>query len=115
MGSVLGAAGVAIASAAVAPVAMPDSPNPLAAGDTGQGCIAGLMLAACMIVLGVASAPVAVVVYLASSPARSAWPRRSLRLHRWWAWRCCGAGCRWHALRLSGAEEQLVQKVTPAR
>jgi len=114
MGSVLGAAGVAVASAAAAPVAMPDSPNPLAAGDTGQGCIAGLMLAACMFVLGVASAPVAVGVYLASSRSvglatlvATAAPLVGLAL----LW----GGTALARARLSGAEEQLVHKVTPAR
>jgi len=113
-GSVLGAAGVAVASAALAPVALPDSPNPLAGGDTGQGCVAGLMLAACMFVLGVASLPVAAVIYLASE--RSAVLATVAAV----AAPAVGALVLWAGVavargRISGAEEVLVAQVTPAR
>ncbi len=113
-GSVLGAAGVAVSSASLAPVAMPDSPNPLAAGDTGQGCVAGLMLAMCMLVLAVVSVPVAVGIYLAS--ARSA----GLTVLVASAAPVTGIAMLWGGMalarwRLSGNEELLVQKVTPAR
>lgn len=114
VGSVLAAAGVAVASAALAPVAMPDSPNPLAAGDTGQGCVAGVMLAVCMFVLGAVSVPVAAGIFFASQ--RSA-PLATLVaaaaplvgvLVLW-------AGMKVARSRLRGAEEQLVDRVTPAR
>jgi ABC-2 type transport system permease protein len=114
LGSVLAASGVAVASAAWAPVAMPDSPNPLAAGDTGQGCVAGLMLAACMTVLGVVSLPIAVGIYLASGRSSSsaalvalAAPVVGVVVLR--------GGIAVASARLRGAEELLVQKVTPAR
>jgi ABC-2 type transport system permease protein len=114
IGSVTAAAGVAVASATLAPVAMPDSPNPLAAGDTGQGCVAGLMLAACMAVLAIVSLPVAAGIYVAStsSPALAA----AVAL----ASPVIGLLVLWGGIavatsRLRGAEEQLVQKVTPAR
>jgi hypothetical protein len=113
-GSVLAAAGVAIASAVFAPVAMPESPNPLAGGDTGQGCIAGLMLAICMTALGVVSLPVAVGIYLASTSSASLAALVSLCapvvgvLVLW-------AGTALATSRITGHEERLVQQVTPAR
>lgn len=113
-GSVLAAAGVAVASAALAPVALPDSPNPLAAGDTGQGCIAGLMLAACMFVLGAVSLPVSAAIYLASE--------RSVELATLAALLApvVGVAVMWGGVavaraRLRGFEEALVERVTPAR
>jgi hypothetical protein len=114
VGSVLAAAGVAVASASLAPVAMPDSPNPLAAGDTGQGCVAGLMLAACMLVLGLVSLPVAVgilvtsadSVVVATAVACAAPVVGALVL---WG------GAALATARLRGSEELLVEKVTPAR
>ena len=113
-GSVLAAAGVSVASAALAPFALPDSPNPLAAGDTGQGCVAGLMLAACMFVLGVTSAPVALAVVLASG--------RSVGLTVLAATLAplVGAATMWAGAaaaraRLRGREAELVTMVTPAR
>jgi ABC-2 type transport system permease protein len=114
LGSVLAASGVAVASAAWAPVAMPDSPNPLAAGDTGQGCVAGLMLAACMTVLGVVSLPIAVGVYLASGRSSSAAALVALAAPVVGAVVLRG-GIAVASARLRGAEELLVQKVTPAR
>lgn len=114
VGSVLAAAGVAVASAVWAPVAMPDSPNPLAGGDTGQGCVAGLMLAACMTVLGVVSVPVAVGVYLGSN-ASPEWAALAAVASPVVGVLVLMGGVRLAASRLRGAEEQLVQKVTPAR
>lgn len=114
LGSVLAASGVAVASAAWAPVAMPDSPNPLAAGDTGQGCIAGLMLAVCMTALAVVTLPVAAGIYAGSlrSPAVAALaalaaPVVGLLVQR--------GGMALARARLEGEEERLVQRVTPAR
>ncbi|MFN7151194.1 MAG: hypothetical protein ACK4V6_17170, partial [Microthrixaceae bacterium] len=95
-------------------VAMPESANPLAAGDTGQGCIAGLMLAVCMLVLGLTSLPVAAAVYFASESSAAAAMLAALVAP------VAGALVLWGGMsiarsRLAGAEERLVQKVTPAR
>lgn len=113
-GSLAASAGVATASASLAPVALPDSPNPLAAGDTGQGCIAGFMLAAGTVVLGVVSAPVAVLIAFTSSrgvlpttlAAVSAPVVGALTL-----WGCLQLA----RLRMEDREAELVQNVTPSR
>ena len=114
VGSVLAASGVSVASAALAPFALPDSPNPLAAGDTGQGCVAGLMLGVCMFVLVVVSAPVAIAVTLASD--RSV----GLTVLAAAAAPLVGAATMWGGAslaraRLRGREAELVTMVTPAR
>jgi ABC-2 type transport system permease protein len=113
-GSLAAAAGVSVVGASLAPVALPDSPNPLAAGDTGQGCIAGLMLGASMLVLLVVSAPVAVLVAIASG--RSALLATAAALVA----PIVGGGVLWAAVllsrwRLDGREAELVELVTPAR
>lgn len=113
-GSVLAAAGVAVASAALAPVAMPDSPNPLAAGDTGQGCVAGVMLAVCMFVLGAVSVPVAAGIFFASqrsAPLATLVAAASPLVGVLVLW----AGMKVARSRLRGTEEQLIERVTPAR
>ena len=107
-------AGVAVASATLAPVAMPDSPNPLAAGDTGQGCVAGLALTACMTVLMIASLPVGLAVYLASGTSALLATLVALGAP------LVGALVLWGAvsvavIRLSGNEDRLIELVTPAR
>lgn len=114
IGSVLGAAGVAVASATLAPVAMPDSPNPLAAGDTGQGCVAGLALTACMTVLMITSVPVGLAVYLASGSSAPLTTLAALGAP------VVGALVMWGAVavavaRLSRNEDRMIELVTPAR
>jgi hypothetical protein len=113
-GSLTAAAGVSVVGASLAPVALPDSPNPLAAGDTGQGCIAGLVLAVSMLVLAVVSLPVAAVVVVGSGRSVAAGTAAaflapvigSLLL----------AGCMVLARgKLRGREAELVQAVTPGR
>lgn len=113
-GSVIGAAGVAVASAVYGPVAMPDTPNPLAAGDTGQGCVAGIMLGLCMLVLVVTSAPVGIAIYLASE--RSALLTTGAAVGAVAMGLAVLAGTSWlAAYRLDGSEAELVDRVTLAR
>ena len=113
-GALLAAAGVSVASASIAPVAVPESPNPLASGDTGQGCLAGVMLTVGLVVLGVLSAPIALAVVLASSRSVGwttvvalAAPLLGLAVLRGGLWLSVA--------RLGGREAELVQKVTPTR
>jgi ABC-2 type transport system permease protein len=113
-GSLLAASGVSVANASLAPVALPDSPNPLAAGDTGQGCAAGAILGIGTLVLAVVSAPVAALVVVATwsgvLPATAAALSAPV----------VGALVLWGGMavarsRIKGQEAELVQKVTPAR
>lgn len=113
-GSVLLATGASVVSATVAPFAVPDSPNPFAAGDTGQGCVASLVLMADMVVLSVVSLPVAVLVWWAST--QSAGLTAAVAL----LGPVVGAGVLWGCLRLAGGmiegrEPELVARITPAR
>jgi ABC-2 type transport system permease protein len=113
-GSVLLATGASVVSATVAPFAVPDSPNPFAAGDTGQGCVASLVLMADMVVLSVVSLPVAVLVWWAST--QSAGLTAAVAL----LGPAVGAAVLWACLRLAGGmiegrEPELVARITPAR
>ncbi|MFM7062309.1 MAG: hypothetical protein ACKO04_02280, partial [Actinomycetes bacterium] len=114
LGSMLLAAGASVVSAAAAPFSVPDSPNPFAAGDTGQGCLAGGILAIDMIALSVVSVPVALAVWWASlrSPELTALvalvaPLMGLAV--------LFGGVALAAKILTGHEHELVEKVTPAR
>ena len=114
IGSLMASAGVAVASASWAPVALPDSPNPLASGDAGQGCVAGLMLGVGMLALAAITAPVAVPVFLASSRSTLLTTGAALLAP------VVGALALWGCVALSrsrirGREAELVQLVTPAR
>jgi hypothetical protein len=72
------------------------------------------MLAVCMLVLGLTSLPVAAAIYLASESSAGAATLVALVAP------VAGALVLWGGMsvarsRLAGAEEQLVQRVTPAR
>jgi ABC-2 type transport system permease protein len=114
VGALFGAAGVSVATAALAPVAVPESPNPLAAGDTGQGCLAAVMLTLGLTVLAVASAPIAIPVLLASAES-VAWTTAAAAFAPLLGLALWLGGIRIATSRLSGREAELVQRVTPAR
>lgn len=113
-GSIASASGVAVLTASLAPVAMPASANPLAAGDTGQGCVAGLMLTIGIMVLVVTTAPfVLAVYYLSERTLLGSTVVAGLALG-------AGLGLLWATMRLadgrlSGHEAALVDLVTPRR
>ncbi|UDY37106.1 hypothetical protein [Dermatobacter hominis] len=114
MGSVLLATGASVVSATVAPFAVPDSPNPFAAGDTGQGCVASLVLMADMAVLTIVSLPVALAVWWASTQSAALTAVVAL------AGPAVGSAVLYGCLRLAGGmiegrEAELVARITPAR
>lgn len=113
-GSVMQATGASVLSAAVAPFAVPESPNPFAAGDTGQGCLASTLLLVDMIVLGVVSLPVAGLVIWASTVSPAATTAASAAAPVVGAL-VLAAGIRLATGVLRGHEAELVAKVTPAR
>ncbi|MHB1137782.1 MAG: hypothetical protein ACYC2O_02425 [Microthrixaceae bacterium] len=113
-GALLAASGVSVATAALAPVAVPESPNPLASGDTGQGCMAAVMLSLGLVVLGVASAPIAIPVVFASGSSVG-WTMLAALTAPLLGIAMLRGGVALATARLRGREAELVQKVTPAR
>lgn len=61
-GGLLAGTGGAIVQSTLVPIAIPESDNPLASGDTGKGCLAGVVLAAVLIALAVVTLPVALAL-----------------------------------------------------
>ncbi len=114
LGSILLATAASVLSAAIAPFSLPDSPNPLAAGDAGQGCLAGSVLAGGMVVLTLVSLPVALAVLWGASQGPGTTAAVAV------AAPVLGAVLLVAALAgadrlLTGREPELVAKVTPAR
>lgn len=113
-GSVMMATGASVLSAAAAPFAVPESPNPFAAGDAGQGCLASTVLLIEMVVLGVISLPMAGAVFWASTVSPAMTALVSLVVPAVGAL-VLFAGIRLATGILRGREDLLVAKVTPAR
>ena len=114
VGSVAASAGVAVLSAVLAPFALPDSPNPLAGGDTGQGCLAGIMLALSVLVLGVITAPVAAGIWWASGTSTLVATLVALAapvVGGFAMWACTALA----VARVQSREAELIGVVTPGR
>ncbi|NND74748.1 MAG: hypothetical protein HKN44_07035 [Ilumatobacter sp.] len=58
-GGLLAGAGGAIVQSTLVPIAIPEGDNPLAGGDSGKGCLAGLILACVVLALAAITLPVA--------------------------------------------------------
>jgi hypothetical protein len=59
IGGLLAGTGAAVVQSTLVPIAIPESDNPLASGDSGKGCLSGLILAALLTVLAIVTLPVA--------------------------------------------------------
>lgn len=113
-GSVMMATGASVLSAALAPFAVPDSPNPFASGDAGQGCLASAVLLVNLIVLGMVSVPIAGLVYWGSTVSTAMTTAVSV------SGPLIGAAVMFGGIRLAtgalrGREVELIARVTPAR
>lgn len=62
LGGLLAGTGGAIVQSTLVPIAIPEGDNPLASGDSGKGCLAGLILAAVLTVLAVLTLPAALAL-----------------------------------------------------
>lgn len=62
LGAVLLGAGVAVVISLMAPVAVPDSPNPFASPESGQGCLSSIGLVLALLFMLLVTAPVAVTL-----------------------------------------------------
>ncbi|MEM9514156.1 MAG: hypothetical protein AAGA42_04790 [Actinomycetota bacterium] len=115
LGGLLAGVGGAIVQSTLVPIAIPESDNPLAAGDSGRGCIAGLMLAAVLIVLGLITLPVALALLWAldrgSVPLVTVFSAATLAT----GWAVRVFGIRYALSNWRRREPEIVAAVTPAR
>jgi hypothetical protein len=58
-GGLLAGTGGAVVQSTLIPIAIPEGDNPLASGDSGKGCLAGVILAAVVLSLAVVTLPIA--------------------------------------------------------
>jgi hypothetical protein len=67
VGGLLAGSGGAILQSTIVPVAIPDTDNPFAAGETGRGMMAALLLGAVLLALAVVTIPVALALLWANA------------------------------------------------
>lgn len=115
IGGLLAGAGAAVVQSAWVPIAIPDSDNPFASGESGKGMVAALLLGVVLIGLAIATVPVALALFWATDRGRVGLVTLFgvstivvgygvLRLGTWIA-----------TGRLSGRDPEFVSAVTPAR
>lgn len=70
LAGLLAGSGGAIVQSAMVPIAMPESDNPFASGETGKGVVAALLLLVVLTSLAVATVPIALALFWASDRGR---------------------------------------------
>ncbi|MEM8620574.1 MAG: hypothetical protein AAGF73_12720 [Actinomycetota bacterium] len=115
LGGLLAGVGGAIVQSTLVPIAIPESDNPLATGDSGRGCIAVLMLAAVLTALAVITLPVALALLWAldrdSVPLVTIFGAATLVA----GWMVRVGGVRYALTNWRSREPEIVAAVTPAR
>lgn len=115
VGGLFGGAGAAMVQSSIVPIAIPDSDNPLAGGDSGKGWFAALLLATVLLALAILTLPIALALVWALD-------RESITLVSLFAIVALGAGLlvlhggiALAAARWRGRGPELFAAIVPAR
>ncbi len=114
-GGLLAGAGAAIVQSALVPIAVPESENPFASGETGKGMLAAMLLAAVLTVLAVVTVPVALALFWAVDRGNTALVTALGAVTVAVGWGVSRAGVRIATTRITGREPEFAASVTPAR
>ena len=115
VGGLLAGSGGAIVQSTVVPVAIPESDNPFAGGETGRGMMAALLLGAVLLGLAVVTLPVALALLWANA-------RGSLTLVTVFGagtmalgWTVMRGGITFSSWRLTRRGPEFISAITPSR
>jgi hypothetical protein len=111
----LAGAGAAIVQSTMVPIAVPESDNPLAAGDTGGGVLAALVLVAVLVVLAVVTLPAALALVWALSTESVAIVTVLALVTPLGGWGVMRLGARIAAQRWRRSEPEIYDAIIPAR
>jgi len=111
----LAGSGAAIVQSAIVPIAMPETDNPFASGETGKGVVAALLLVTVLTSLAIATIPIALALFWASDRGRvdlvTAFALVTVAVG--WALSRLGRAIATH--RLTTRQPEFLAAVTPAR
>ena len=115
VGALLAGTGAALVQSALVPIAIPESDNPFAGGETGKGIVAAALLGAVVVGLAVLTVPVALALIWAidrgNTPVVTLLGALTVAL----GWLAARAGIAIATRRIAGREPEFVAAVTPAR
>ena len=115
IGGLLAGTGAALVQSALVPIAVPESDNPFASGETGQGFLAAVTLFAVLMGLAVVTLPVALALFWAVDRGSVVWVTVFSLLTIVGGAGALRLGGSLATRRLSGREPEFVAAVTPAR
>lgn len=115
VGGLLAGAGAAVVQSTFVPIAIPESDNPFAGGESGKGLIAALLLAMVLAALAVITLPVALALLWASDRGRADLVTVFAALAVVVGFGVLRLGVRVASRRVSEREPEFVAAVTPAR
>ncbi|MEO6652767.1 MAG: hypothetical protein ABIP17_08950 [Ilumatobacteraceae bacterium] len=115
VGGLFAGAGAAVVQSALVPIAIPETDNPFASGESGKGILAALLLGVVLAGLAVVTIPVALALFWATDRGRvdlvTVFGFATVAA----GWGVLHVGIRLATRRLSGREPEFVASVTPAR
>lgn len=115
IGGLLAGTGAALVQSAMVPIAVPESDNPFAGGESGKGILAAVLLGGVLVGLTIVTVPVALALLWASDRGDVALVTVFGAMTVAAGWVVMRIGIAIAANRLAGREPEFVSAVTPAR
>lgn len=115
VGGLLAGTGAAVVQSTLVPIAVPESDNPFASGDSGKGMVAALLLGLVLAGLAIVTIPVALALFWATDRGRVGLVTVFAALTILVGWGVMRAGIRIATARLRGRDAEFIVSVTPAR
>jgi ABC-2 type transport system permease protein len=115
LGGLFAGTGAALVQSALVPIAIPESDNPFASGESGKGLLAALLLGVVLIGLAIATVPVALALFWATDRGRVGLVTLFGGLTVVVGYGVLQVGARIATGRLRGRDPEFVSAVTPTR
>jgi hypothetical protein len=115
IGGLLAGVGAAIVQSALVPIAVPDTDNPFASGESGKGMMAAGLLVLVLVGLTIATVPVGLALFWATDRGNLALVTVFGALTVVAGWIVLAIGRAIATRRLTGRDEAFLASVTPAR
>ena len=115
VGGLLAGTGAAVLQSAMVPIAIPDTDNPFAGGESGKGIMAALLLGGVLVGLAIITVPIALALFWATDSGRVGLVTVFAAVTVLAGWGVMRLGIDLDTRRVAGREPEFVTAVTPAR
>lgn len=115
VGALLAGVGAAVVQSTLVPIAVPDTDNPFASGESGKGVLAAVLLVVVLLGLSIATIPVGLALFWATDRGNTTLVTVFGALTVLVGWTVLVIGKSIATRRLTGRDEAFLASVTPAR